>query len=190
MVDHQLQDAHEPPCAGIRPEVLFQLGTKRGEAGRELPVPADRLRSIAVSARSQVMEVTERSTAARLQGPLVGRHDLAAGHDYDLVDIALDRHQLECERPWDAVTIAIEGDGSIFSPRRSRGTRRRIKPMVGKPGRGGFFLGEPRLDQEWLARRPVKKPHPRLGSAVGNSSSAHPGPLRAGPGSRSGVAQP
>ena len=34
---------------------------------------------------------------AGLRGPLVGRDDLAAGHDHDPVDIALDRRQLERE---------------------------------------------------------------------------------------------
>ena len=39
MFAQQLQDPHEPPCAGLGAVVLFQLGTERGEAGRKLPVP-------------------------------------------------------------------------------------------------------------------------------------------------------
>ena len=42
MIGQQLQDPHEPPRAGYRTVVFFQLGTELGEAGRELPVPVHR----------------------------------------------------------------------------------------------------------------------------------------------------
>ncbi len=100
----------------------------------------------------EVMERVEDQRAG-LQGPLVGRDDLAAGHDHDSVDIALDRHHLERERPRDAVPIAIESDGLVLV-HRSRGTDHAgIEPMVGKRGRGGLFLGEPRSDQERAGER-------------------------------------
>ena len=42
MIGQQLQDPHEPPCAGCRTVVFFQLGTELDEAGGELPVPVHR----------------------------------------------------------------------------------------------------------------------------------------------------
>ena len=38
MFTKELQDPHITPHAGRRAVVLFQLGTKHGEAGRQLPV--------------------------------------------------------------------------------------------------------------------------------------------------------
>ena len=79
---------------------------------------------------------------ASLQGPRVGRDDLAAGHDHDPVDVALDRHHLERERPRNAVPIAIEGDGLVLV-HRGRGTDHAgIEPIVGKRRRRGLFFGE------------------------------------------------
>ena len=88
-----------------------------------------------------------------LQRPRVGRDDLAAGRDHDSVHIALDRHHLECEPPRDAVPVTLESDSLIFI-HRSRGTdHARIETMVGKRGRGGLFLGEPRSDHERAEER-------------------------------------
>ena len=107
----------------------------------------------------QGREVVERVEHQRveLRRPRVGRDDLASGHDHDSVHIALDRHHLECEPPRDAVPITLESD-SLILVHRSRGTdHARIETMVGKRGRGGLFLGEPRSDHE--------RPEERLNSS-------------------------
>ena len=73
--------------------------------------------------------------------------------DHDSVHIALDRHHLKRERPRDAVPIVLESDGLIFV-HRSRGTDHAgIETVVGKRGRGGLFLGEPRSDHERAEER-------------------------------------
>ena len=83
----------------------------------------------------------------------MGCDDLAAGRDHDSVHIALDRHHLECELPRDAVPVALESDCLILV-HRSRGTdHARIETVVGKRGRGGLFLGEPRSDHERAEER-------------------------------------
>ena len=79
----------------------------------------------------------------RCRRPRVRRDDLASGHDHDPVDVALDRHHLERERPRHAVAIAVESDGLILV-HRDRGTDHAgVEPMLGQRRRGGEFLGEP-----------------------------------------------
>jgi hypothetical protein len=131
-MDHQLHDLHKPPRAGTRSEMLFQLGPERGEARRKLTVSV--YRSVIQCTRlvAQGWEVIDRfkDGQPRLHGPFVSRHDLAAGHDRDPIDIALDCHQLEGKRPWNAVPIVIEGDRLIFVHGSCGTDHARIKPMV------------------------------------------------------------
>ena len=134
VLTQELQDPHKPPVAAQRAVQWLQLGAEDGEASRELPVPVHwrvvQRTGLAAQGR-EVMKRVEHHLAG-LRGPLVGRDDLAAGHDHDPVDITLDRHQLESELPRDTVPIAIEGDGLILVHGNRRADHAGIEPMLWK----------------------------------------------------------
>ena len=104
---------------------------------------------------AQRREVVERVEDHRLflQGSFVGRDDLAVRHDHDAVDVALDRHHLECERPRHAVTVAVEGDGLILVDRDRGLDHAGVEPMPGQRRRRGEVLGEAVLDRERAEER-------------------------------------
>ena len=136
MIGQQLQDPHEPPCAGHRAVVFFQLGTELGEAGRKLPVPVHRGMVKRAGLAAQGREVVERVEDQRigLPRPACGRDDLASGHDHDSVHIALDRHHLKCERPRNAVPVTLESDGLILVHWGRGANHAGIETMLGKRG--------------------------------------------------------
>ncbi len=88
----QLQDPHEPPRAGRAAVVRLQLRAERGEARRQLPVAEDRGMVQRPGLAAQRREVVRRlQHHRRLADATPVRGDgLAARHDHDPVDVALD----------------------------------------------------------------------------------------------------
>src|SRR5271166_351795 len=116
MIGQQLQDPYEPPRAGHRAVVLFELGSELGEAGREFPIPEHRSmvqRAWLATEGRKVVEWVE-DQGVELRRARVGRDDLATGHHDDSVYVSLNRHHLECEPPRDAVPVTLERDCLIL----------------------------------------------------------------------------
>jgi hypothetical protein len=110
MVLQQVQDADVVLAAAVGPVLAFQRRPQFAEDGRQLPAPEDvgvvqRRRPALQSAEVmlRVEDLLVLAVAARVRG-----QDLAAQHDRDAVDVALDRHRLEGGGARRAVAVVVE----------------------------------------------------------------------------------
>ena len=106
----QLQNADELANA-LGPAVLtFQVRTQLVEDGRESPVAEDvgviQRRRFAAE-NLQVMLGVEALLVAAIEPRMPG-DDLVAGHDHDLVDVALDRHRAKGVAARYAVAVVVK----------------------------------------------------------------------------------
>ena len=112
----KLQNADEVTNASGPAVPTFQVGTQFAEDRRQSPMAED----VGVIQRRwfaaedfQVMKRVEVVFEAGVQPRMPG-HDLVAGHDDDLVDIALHRHGPKGVAARHAVVVAVETHGLIF----------------------------------------------------------------------------
>lgn len=106
----QLQDANEVANASGAAVLTLQVGTQFVEDRRQLPVAEDvgviqrrRLAAEDFQVMKRVEVLLESAVQARMPG-----HDLVAGHDDDLVNIALHRHGAKGVAARHAVAVAVE----------------------------------------------------------------------------------
>ncbi len=112
----ELQDADEVPNPSGSAVLTFQVGTQFVEDRGELPVAEDvgviqrrRLASEDFQVMKRVEVLLEVAVQARMPG-----HDLVAGHDDDLVHVALHRHGPKGVAARHAVVVAVETHGLIL----------------------------------------------------------------------------
>jgi hypothetical protein len=112
----KLQHANEVAHTGGSAMLPLQVGTQLREDRRQTPVAED----IGVIQRPrlalenfQVMVRIEVMLVAAVQARMAG-HDLVAGHDHDLVDVALDRHGAKGVTARHAIVVAVEAHGLIL----------------------------------------------------------------------------
>src|SRR6516165_4960270 len=79
---------------------------------------------------------------------------MTSGDDHDPVHIPLDRYHLECKRPGNAVTIAVESNGLVFVHGDCGTDHAGIKSTTRKWCRRGVFFSEAVADDEWAIHRP------------------------------------
>jgi hypothetical protein len=122
----ELQDADEVANASGATVPTFQVGTQVGEDRRQLPVAKDvgviQRRRLAAE-DFQVMKRVEVLLETAVQAWMPG-HDLVAGHDDDLVDVALHRDGPKGVAAWHAVVVAVETHGLILVHLRRLGDAR------------------------------------------------------------------
>jgi hypothetical protein len=116
MLGQELQDADVLPRAGRGAAPLFQIGTQLREHRRQLPVLVHigmiERRRLAAQHR-QIMQRIE-DLHAVLVAARMARDDLSAGHDFDVSDVALDRHRAEREHARHTVRVVVETHGLIL----------------------------------------------------------------------------
>jgi hypothetical protein len=133
----------------------FQRGAELGEARGELPVPEDRRvveRTGLVAQRRQIVDRVE-DHHLFVRTSLVGRDGLPCRHDHHAIDVALDRHHLEGERPRHAVTVAVEGDGLVLVDHDRGADHAGVEPVRGQRHRRSEVFSEAVLDGEGAEER-------------------------------------
>lgn len=102
--------------AAARPMLPFQVGPQLGKQGRQLPAAEEvgvvQRRRLALQ-RLQIMVRIEALFALAIRARVPGHH-LAAGHDRDVVHVALDGHCLKRGRARHAVAVVVEAYGLVF----------------------------------------------------------------------------
>lgn len=108
----ELQDADKVANAAGPAVLTFQVGAQLVEDCRQTPVAEDvgvvQRRRLAAE-DLQVMLGVQALLVAAVQPRMPG-HDLLAGHNDDLVDVALDRHRAKGVAARHAVAVAVEAD--------------------------------------------------------------------------------
>ena len=155
MLAQQLQDPHEPAGAWLGAVMGFECGAERGEAGRELPVPVHGRVIEGAGLVLQRRQIVDRLEDRRptFERPLV-RCDRPARRDDDhSVDVSLDRHHLERERPRHAVSGAVESDRLVLVHAGRRANHTGVKADARQRRGRGLFFGEAVADLEWPEQR-------------------------------------
>ncbi len=96
----QLQHADKLPGPRAWSEPRFEVASKRGVRGRELPVAVDRgvveRRRLALQSHQEMQGIEQLLAAA--VAPLVRGNDLPVGHHLDVIDVALHGHGRNAQR--------------------------------------------------------------------------------------------
>jgi hypothetical protein len=116
VLGQELQDADVLPRPRRGAVLPLQVRAQLGENTRQIPMPVDvgviQRRRLPLQ-HHQVVQRVEPLLALGIRARVPG-DDLAAGHDHHLIDVALDGHRLERERPRHAVVVGVEANGLIL----------------------------------------------------------------------------
>jgi len=116
VLGQELQDADVLPCPRADAVLSLQVGTQLAEYARQIPVTVQVgviERGRLPLQRHQIVQRLQQLLALGVRAQVPG-DDLAAGHDGDVIDVALDRHRLERERARHAVVVRVEADGLVL----------------------------------------------------------------------------
>ena len=177
----------------VAPCCPLQRGAEAGEARGELPVAEHRRvvqrAGLAVQRRQVVERVEDHRRASPSDRSWVAT-TWPSRHDHDAVDVALDRHHLERERPGHAVAVAVEGDGLILVDGDRGVDHAGVEPMRGQRRRRGEVLGEAVLDRRTGRRATARPARARPRSACERTCSTRRGRRRGARAWRTAAARP